>query len=565
MYGEPGVDDGLNVHLQKRYRSEASSFHLDIDFTARPGVTIFLGHSGAGKSTILRCIAGLSTPEAGRIAIGNRTLFDADRRINLGPAERKIAFVFQDLALFPHLTVERNVAYGLRKLPSAEQEHRIGTILESFHIRHLRKRLPREISGGEQQRVALARSLVTEPSALLLDEPLSSLDIHTKADIIEDLRAWNEARRIPMLYVTHNHEEVFALGERVIVLEQGRIAAEGAPLEVVPTPRRGAMAQIAGFENVLEAMVIDIHDDQAAMVCRLAGTAIKIHTPLTKVEVGTQVYIGIRADEILLAGTLPKMIGPCNLIRARVKQVKQMGMRTEVRMDCGAEFRIHLPTATLGASGINVSDEAWMLIGTHSCHLIQSRRVRPPQRLLVFVCNGNTSHSPLAQAICNKEIALRLGLPPSASAAMSLCAVSAGLSANLGDALTESAQQALERMDIPVPSHQSQNLNAGLAARAEFIFCMTDSQRKIVRRLFPEAASKTFCLLPGIHLDQPGEQTPEGLLLLGQQIYEATYHLMDTLIPPSEIAQLAEAEQQSGVGGQQGKAPLALGTRQQND
>jgi len=217
-------DRTLHVEVRKRHAPGRSShFQLEAKLAASPGVTVIVGHSGAGKSTLLRCIAGLSNPEEGRIAIGDHVLFDSRKRIRLEPAQRKVAFVFQDLALFPHLKVEDNVMYGLRGLDAAERNRRMSEILTSFQIEHLARRFPREISGGEQQRVALARSLVTEPKVLLLDEPLSSLDPCTKVLIIDDLRWWNKTRHIPILYVTHNHDELLALGDRAVVLEQGKI------------------------------------------------------------------------------------------------------------------------------------------------------------------------------------------------------------------------------------------------------------------------------------------------------------------------------------------------------
>src|SRR5436305_8377085 len=177
----------LQVEVQKRYAAGPhSSFQLDVAFSAHPGVTILLGHSGAGKTTLLRSIAGLCHPEKGNISIGEKVLFDSEKRIRIEAARRKVAFVFQDLALFPHLTVYENVSYGLRKLKAAERESRVAEVLESFQIAKLGKRVPREISGGEQQRVALARSLGTEPSVLLLDEPLSSLDNSSKSEILDD-------------------------------------------------------------------------------------------------------------------------------------------------------------------------------------------------------------------------------------------------------------------------------------------------------------------------------------------------------------------------------------------
>ena len=196
-------------------------------------------------------------------------LFDSDERIDLPVAERRLGYVFQNLALFPHLTVAQNVQYGIAKMPAGERRARMMAMLESFRIAHLIARKPGEISGGERQRVALARSLVTNPAALLLDEPLTALDNATKSKILDDLRAWNAAHEIPILYVTHSPEEAFALGERVVVLEGGRILAQGMPQHVLTTPRHETIAQVVGFENVFDAIVKSIAEAQGTMLCQL--------------------------------------------------------------------------------------------------------------------------------------------------------------------------------------------------------------------------------------------------------------------------------------------------------
>jgi molybdate transport system ATP-binding protein len=213
---------GAQIHFARSPRSE-SKFVLDVTLEFVPGVTVILGPSGAGKSTLLDCIAGLLKPQQGKIVAGDDALLDTDARIDVRPEQRHIGYVFQSLALFPHMTAQDNVKYGLARLSSEEQNRRADEILSAFHIESLRSRKPRELSGGEQQRVALARALVTHPCVLLLDEPMTGLDSELKKSIAHDLLAWNDRHGIPILYVTHSHEEAAALGGRVVFLKNGRI------------------------------------------------------------------------------------------------------------------------------------------------------------------------------------------------------------------------------------------------------------------------------------------------------------------------------------------------------
>src|SRR5882672_2593593 len=263
--------DRDNVSLQLRKRL-GKDFELDVSVSLPQGITILFGPSGAGKTTLLDCIAGLTRPDAGRIAIAGNALFDSSLGINVPPQRRRVGYVFQDLALFPHLSVEGNVEYGLSSLQAQERRRRSAAILESFRITHLRARRPGQISGGERQRVALARALVIDPGILLLDEPLAALDAATKSKIVEDLRAWNQEHRIPVVYVTHSRDEVFALGERAIVLENGRPIAQGTPHQVMTAPRQETVAQLAGFENIFDARVMAVHEDRGTMVCQVSGS-----------------------------------------------------------------------------------------------------------------------------------------------------------------------------------------------------------------------------------------------------------------------------------------------------
>ncbi len=347
-------------------------FSLEVDFQAAPGFTILFGASGAGKTTLLDCVSGLASPDSGRIAIGGRIFFDSGQHTSLPVAKRRVGYVFQTLALFPHLAVQQNVEYGLAHLPRVERRERAAAILRAFRIAHLAPRSAREISGGESQRVALARTLVTDPSVLLLDEPLAALDAPTKATIIDDLRQWNQAHGIPILYVTHSREEVFALGEHVIVLDAGRIAAQGTPHEVVTPAQQETVAQLAGFENIFDAIVEEIHPERGTMICRLSMTGfVRLETPLVRASVGSTMRIGIRAGDVLLATSLPMGLSARNVIQGRITSLQQRDVIVSAQVNCGVEVEVHLTLAARDSLQLAPGKEAWLVIKTHSCHLMQ--------------------------------------------------------------------------------------------------------------------------------------------------------------------------------------------------
>jgi len=214
---------GLEVKLAKKFSAKKSrSFALDVAFHAPPGVTVVFGPSGSGKTTLLECLAGLATPEIGAIAVRGEPLFDSSRKINLPPPERRVGYVFQELALFPHMTAAENIAFGVRAA-GEEKQALVRDVLQRFDITRVAERRPDEISGGERQRVALARALVTRPRLLLLDEPFSALDDELKLAIIGDLKRWLEANSIPVLLVTHDRQEAGVLGERMLRLKEGKV------------------------------------------------------------------------------------------------------------------------------------------------------------------------------------------------------------------------------------------------------------------------------------------------------------------------------------------------------
>jgi molybdate transport system ATP-binding protein len=363
----------LAANFSKRFHSGSREFVLEVDFQAAPGFTILFGPSGAGKTTALDCVAGLATPDSGRISSGDRILFDGSQAINVAVAKRRVGYVFQSLALFPHLTVEKNVHYGLSHLPKAERATRSSAMLENLHIAHLAQRYPREISGGESQRVALARTLISDPSVLLLDEPLAALDTATKSKIIDDLRQWNQLHRIPILYVTHSREEVFALGERVVVLDTGRIVAQGTPHEVIAAPQQETVAQLIGFENIFDAIVESVHPERGTMTCRIMGDGgpVLLETPLVRGGVGSELRVGIRAGDILLATIAPVGLSARNIIPGCISSVDQRDVIVRARVKCRVDMEVDLTLAARDSLQLSADREVWLVIKTHSCHLMQ--------------------------------------------------------------------------------------------------------------------------------------------------------------------------------------------------
>jgi molybdate transport system ATP-binding protein len=378
------------VTLSATLRARLSAaFALDVHLVAAPGMTMIFGASGSGKTTLLRCLAGLRRPDAGEIIVGDRTWFRSIGRIDLPARRRHVGYVFQHLALFPHMTAAQNIAYGLADRDEAARRARTRAIADSFHIAHLLDRRPDAISGGERQRVALARSLVTDPHLLLLDEPLAALDLATQTRIIADLRIWNATHRIPILYVTHAHREVFALGERVVVLRHGAIVADGTPHAVLETPAQETVAQLAGFENLLPIAHTSPHPDAGTMTCRLASTAdvaaikgavdatagdvgVDLEVPLTNLPADPRVpvRVAIRAGDIMLAAEEPRGLSARNVLPGTIASIRREGATVIVFVDAGCRFEVHVTPGAEASLRLAAGQRIWLVIKTHSCRLV---------------------------------------------------------------------------------------------------------------------------------------------------------------------------------------------------
>ena len=244
------------MSLEVAIEKNVAGFRLSVEFTADGAPLGLLGPSGSGKTMTLRAIAGLETPDRGRIALHGRVLFDSELGVNVPARARHIGLLFQNYALFPHLTASENIAFGVRHLPEAEMNRRVAAQLAAAHLDGFAERYPATLSGGEQQRVALARALAIEPAALLLDEPLSALDTHLRGALERQLREMLASYGGSTLFVSHNLEEAYRVCQNLVVLANGSLAAQGPKEEIFRHPPTLEVARVTGCKNFSRARLL---------------------------------------------------------------------------------------------------------------------------------------------------------------------------------------------------------------------------------------------------------------------------------------------------------------------
>src|SRR5262245_6925664 len=352
--------------------SAVSGLDLDVEFRVPPGVTILFGPSGAGKTTVLRCIAGIVKPEAGHIAVGSSILFDSSQRVDLPVRKRGVGYVFQDLALFPHFTALGNIEFGIRGLDRQHRRRRALDLMAALKIEHTAARRPGEISGGEARRVALARALAVQPRLLLLAEPLSAIDEATKLGIIGDLKNLNREVRLPIIYVTHSRDEAVTLGERILLLDSGRIVAAGEPLEVFAAPISRSVARLTGVENIFEGQVKSQNKDAgtASVTVTDGNGSCEIEVPSSCREQGEELTIAIRSGDVLLATSELRNTSARNILPGRISSIERAGDRILVNVASGVSWAVSVTREASSELGLAEGQSVWLAFKTYSCHVL---------------------------------------------------------------------------------------------------------------------------------------------------------------------------------------------------
>jgi len=354
------------VILEARVRHRFRGFALDVEVATDGPVLGIFGASGSGKTTLLHALAGLLRPHEARVAVRGRELCAAPGGRWVPPERRRLALVTQDPLLFPHLDVRGNLAYapGAPERLAGEAGARV---LEVLRLAPLLERGVANLSGGERQRVALGRALLADPALLLLDEPTSALDAELSRDVLGLLLVAKRELGVPMVFVTHRAAELLALADDCAVLESGRIAARGVPVEVLKRPRALGVASLVGVDNLLRLPVL-AHDEAGGVTLLDLGRGVQLAAPLCAAPPGTRVDVGFYADEVLLCLEAPHGLSARNALACEVRALDRVGHELLAELAVGdASVRARLTPAA--------ADELRLAPGTRGVAVVKTAAI----------------------------------------------------------------------------------------------------------------------------------------------------------------------------------------------
>jgi molybdate transport system ATP-binding protein len=359
----------LDARIKKRLGS-ANGHHLSLDVhvKAGKGITVLFGPSGAGKTSILRSIAGIMNPDQGRISLNDHIFFDSDAGIRLPMQQRKVGYVFQNYALFPHLTAEQNILYGVRAGSSASARERVRELLSLLRIEKTAARFPQELSGGEQQRIALARALATDPAIMLLDEPLSAVDVATRSHVLVEISTIQKRSQIPFLYVTHNYSEAVRLGSIMIVIDEGKVVQEGAPMEIFAAPKTEPVARVVGTENVFMGRILRHNPEEG--ISTIEADSCLMEVPYNGLPIDSPVTMGIRSEDIIVSRERLTQTSARNVLEGVIRHIISEIDKTELVIFCGINLKVSVTPAAVRELKLEVGSSVYLLIKARALHVL---------------------------------------------------------------------------------------------------------------------------------------------------------------------------------------------------
>ena len=350
----------LDLKIRKRFQG----FTLYCDAAFGNGVTAIFGPSGSGKSTLLNSIAGLARPDEGEIVFDGKPLYSSRHGVHLPPEKRRFGYVFQDSALFPHMSVSDNIHYGYKLTPRADRQIDPSHLVELLQLDRLARRSVANLSGGERQRVALARALATSPRLLLLDEPLASLDGGMRGVILGYLKRIRRELHTPMVYVSHSISEVLALADNALALLEGRPVAYGRASDVLTHPDVSAFARFPTLENLLEATVKRRHSDED--LSELEVGAVRMLAAGVQRGENATLTVSIRAGDIIISRRIPHQMSARNIIKAHVAEIRAVDSRVLVYADIGVPIVIEITQTSLQSLDLRQNVEIYLIIKANS-------------------------------------------------------------------------------------------------------------------------------------------------------------------------------------------------------
>ena len=348
--------------LDIRIKHRQGDFDINVGFRSEEvGVTALFGSSGAGKTSVVNMVAGLVRPDEGHIIVNDRCLFDSKTSVNVPPEKRRMGYIFQEGRLFPHLSVRSNLTYGMRLTPHAQRYVNFDQVVQLLGIEHLIDRRPARLSGGEKQRVAIGRALLTSPSLLLMDEPLASLDGARKSELLPFIARLSREFSVPILYVSHALDEILNLADAMVILDSGRAVAAGGIEDLMSRRDLQCLASLTDCGAVIPTMV-ELHDETVGLThLRFPGGVLKV--PRFDAPTGARVRVRIEARNVAIAMVPPEQISIQNVLPGKVEEISAGdGPLVDVRLNIGCPLLARITSRALQGLGLMPGQQVFALI-----------------------------------------------------------------------------------------------------------------------------------------------------------------------------------------------------------